>query len=304
MELKSTPVIGNFYDGGVPAHDGQPEVPANRAEAPRILLDRRDERGVEDFALMRRIGYDDPQFGELLVPKELGDFHTDLTSVPAIFTWLVPKSGAHLPAALLHDGLVHERNKPTYTSVRGVVVDRIDADRVFRDAMRDTGTGVVRRWIVWAAVTTASLWSGGRWSWGPAQVWRYRAAIVATYATIGYLAYCATADLFDVHAWAAWQLPWMGERDWWLELLGGISGAIAIPMLLSVLWGRYFRAGVIGSVALATLIHVTIAVAAVALAYQGAEWLARKSAAAALAVAVLALAGAAALWLSLLITGR
>jgi hypothetical protein len=135
-------------------------------------------------------------------------------------------------------------------------------------------------------------------------VWRYRVAIVATYATIAYLAYCATADLFDVHPWAAWQLPWMGERDWWLELLGGVSGAIAIPLLLSVLWGRYFGAGVIGSVALATLIHVTIAVAAIALAYQGAELLARKSAGAALAVVVLAAAGAAGLWLSLLVTGR
>ena len=36
------------------------------------------------------------------------------------------------------------------------VVDRVSADRVFRDAMADTGTGVVRRWIVWTAVTVAS----------------------------------------------------------------------------------------------------------------------------------------------------
>ena len=41
-----------------------------------------------------------------------GGLPTDLTSVPWLFTWLVPKTGAHLPAALLHDGLVGDHDDP------------------------------------------------------------------------------------------------------------------------------------------------------------------------------------------------
>ena len=41
----------------------------------------------------RRIAYRDRQLGELLVPRATATFRTDLTSVPALFTWLVPKTG-------------------------------------------------------------------------------------------------------------------------------------------------------------------------------------------------------------------
>ena len=36
------------------------------------------------------------------------------------------------------------------------VQGRIDADVVFRNAMRDAHVGLVRRWLVWAAVTTGA----------------------------------------------------------------------------------------------------------------------------------------------------
>ena len=105
------------------------------------MLERHSEEGVETIALERRLAYRDRHLGELLVPADAG-FRTDLTSVPALFTWLVPKTGAHLPAALLHDALVAGRDDPaSYASTEGHVVDRVEADRVFRDAMADTGTG-------------------------------------------------------------------------------------------------------------------------------------------------------------------
>ncbi len=61
----------------------------------------------------------------------------------------MPRTGAHLPAALVHDALVGQRDDgaASYVSTQGHVVDRVEADRVFRDAMADTGTGVVRRWL-------------------------------------------------------------------------------------------------------------------------------------------------------------
>jgi hypothetical protein len=91
-----------FYDGGMLADGDQPGIPPDPDASPRIVLERHTDNGLELFSLERRIAYRDRHVGELLVPARVG-FRTDLTSTPAIFTWLVPKTGAHLPAALLHD---------------------------------------------------------------------------------------------------------------------------------------------------------------------------------------------------------
>ncbi|MEU6375277.1 DUF1353 domain-containing protein [Streptomyces sp. NPDC046909] len=57
--------------------------------------------------MQRRIAYKDRHLGEPLVPRVTSASLSALTSVPMLFTWLVPKSGERLPAALLHDGLIH-----------------------------------------------------------------------------------------------------------------------------------------------------------------------------------------------------
>ena len=49
--------------------------------------------------------------------------------------------------------------------------------------------------------------------------------------------------------------------------LGGVM-AVTIPSALSLLWGRLWRAGLISGVALAVLLHVTLAVAALTGLYQ------------------------------------
>ncbi|MEL7207734.1 MAG: DUF1353 domain-containing protein, partial [Actinomycetota bacterium] len=79
-----------------------------------------DER--EMFELTKPIGYyDGPLDQVIVVPANLAKFQTDLTSVPRLFTWLVPRTGAHLPAALVHDGLVHRPDEPpTYISDKEV----------------------------------------------------------------------------------------------------------------------------------------------------------------------------------------
>ena len=108
-----------FYDGGTLPTAAGPGEPPDPGADPRIVLERHSEEGVETFALERRLAYRDRHLGELLVPAD-ADFRTDLTSVPALFTWLVPKTGAHLPAALLHDALVAGRGDPTsYVSTEG-----------------------------------------------------------------------------------------------------------------------------------------------------------------------------------------
>jgi hypothetical protein len=280
-----------FYDGGTLPRDGQPgEPPAPDADM-RIVLERHAEEGVETFALERRLAYLDRHVGELLVPADRG-FRTDLTSVPALFTWLVPKTGAHLPAALLHDALVAGRGDPTsYVSTEGREVDRIMADRIFRDAMADTGTGVVRRWIVWTAVTVATVLVGRRVPWSPVRHWSYRVAAAVTIAVILYLGYSSTSDLFDRSWVGAVEVPWMADRPFWVELAGGFSGAVVLPLALSLLWGRLRMAGGIAGVLLAVLLHVTVGLAVIAATYVAAERLARRSGAAAWALAAVVVGG-------------
>ena len=161
---------------------------------------------------------------------------------------------------------------------------------MFRDAMADTGTGVVRRWIVWSAVTTATIFVRGGLAglpgWTPLLRWAHRLGAGVSIAVILYLGWCATADLFDRDWPLAWAVPWMGDHPWWLELLGGLSGAVVVPLVLSLLWGRFRAAGAIAGVVLAVLLHVTVGLAAISLAYQGAERLAGRAPRLARALAV------------------
>jgi hypothetical protein len=260
MDLRvSKAQASRFFDGGT---DVEPPVPGTRV---RIELDRLvdEEGGREEFALRRRIGYRDDHFGQILVPDGFGAFRSDLTSVPTIATWLVPKTGSHLPAALLHDGLVHDPGTPpTYRCDQPV--SRVEADRIFRDGMRDTGVGVVRRWLVWSAVTMATM-HAARGS-GRAVVWLTALVVVG-------FGVWATLDLFDV-AEGRGDLPWMGGQVWWKELGGGAAGAVVIPLLLGFLWGRFRVAGWIAGVSIALLLHVTAAVGLVTGLYQVLEWLA------------------------------
>ncbi|GAA4091526.1 DUF1353 domain-containing protein [Nocardioides kongjuensis] len=260
------------------------------ADPPRIVLERVEagdvHRRTERFRMLHRIAYRDREYGDLLVPADLGTFETDLTSVPTIFTWLVPRTGRHLPPALIHDGLVHAPDEaPTYLSVEGRVLDRVAADRVFRAAMRDTDTGPVRSWLVWSAITLSTIWHGSA-SWTRATHLRYRVAAAASVAIIVVLGVLATLDLFDVID----EVPWMGDRSFVMELVGGLAGAVVVPLLLGLTWGRFAVAGVVSGIALAVLLHVTVALGLITLAYQAAEWIARRRPVAAIVIAGIVIA--------------
>jgi Protein of unknown function (DUF1353) len=254
-----TPQARRFYDGGVDASDGHAEVPPDPGSDPRIVLLRVTDSGREQFAMERRIAYADRHLGELLVPRATKTFRSDLTSVPALFTWLVPKTGQHLPATLLHDGLIHPPDDVTYVSTEGHVVLRAEADRVLRDAMADAGTALIRRWLVWSAVATATMLSGAGTGWSEGRTWRYRATAALTVVVIVALGVCATLDLFDVHVTGIPQLPWMRDRPWYAELAGGLAGAVVVPLALAPLWGPFRIAGAVVGVTLAVLLHVTLA---------------------------------------------
>lgn len=74
---------------------------------------------------------------------------SDLASVPPLLWWLIASYGQHTLAALLHDHLVG----------RPDLVDRVEADRLFRDGMGDLGVALVRRWVMWAVVCIATLFT-------------------------------------------------------------------------------------------------------------------------------------------------
>lgn len=278
--LPTAPRPGNFSNVDWPGGTPPPEHPLGD---PAVSLRRVEVGGREEFELLTRVRYDDGVLDTAIVVPVDGTFTTDLVSVPAIFTWLVPKSGKHLPAALVHDGLVGGDHHDYETVPPGRHIDRIDADRVFRDAMRDTHVGRIRRWLVWAAVSTASLCTGARDSWR----WWHRVWFVVATAlvvgAVGVLGVAATLDLFDGRLGTWFDVPWM-HGPWWAEVAQGLAGAVVVPPVLAVLFGRYWLVGAVVGVALATLLHVTALVAVVALSYQAAEWLVRSRAAWAAAV--------------------
>jgi len=230
--------MGRFFD----VEDGGP-----------LRLELRSVDG-RDFTVLRQIGYDSERHVEsFTVPADRRTFSTDLASVPAVLAWLVPRSGVFLPAAVLHDGLTEPGQ------YIGPQIDRPEADRLFREAMVDLGTGIVRAWLMWSAVTATTMWLVG--------TLRDRVVLVATTLAVVVLGLLATLDLFDV--WDV--LPWMGQRSTAAELAWGAVFAVLVPALLSVSWGRAWRAALIGGVALALLLHVTIVVTVLWAAYLALE---------------------------------
>lgn len=209
-----------------------------------------------EFRLLRRFGYKDRAHEEaFVVPLDPATFTTDLASVPKLFAWLVPGLGTHLPAVLLHDALVlndDERRRGVRHHI-GPTVDRLEADRILRDGMAGLGTPLLLRWIMWVGVVLATAWTDLR----PSAWWRL--LTVVTFGTVVVLGVLATLDVVD----AVDVLPWMGDRPWWVELAGGAAFAVVIPLALALLWGRLRPAAAIGGIALAFLLHVTVAVAAV-----------------------------------------
>ena len=235
-----------------------------------IRLARAHVVPAEDWNMECTIAYRDREFeamgeADFVAPRDLTRFTTDLTSVPQLLTWLVPRSGLHLPAALLHDALIppysamDANQKPLPDWTGPTTVSRQQADRVLRDGMADLGVPLLRRWMVWAAVSIPTAMKG---SW-----WR-KAVVVGTLAVIVALGYLATLNITGQIT----VVPWMGTLPVWRQLLQGLGMAVLVPVLLGLLWPKGTRtAGVIVGVSTATLIHVTVGVASIAAAYQVAE---------------------------------
>lgn len=265
MTKQRDPQIRRFYDGGTA--DGQPDP----SSPPIIALERSEGMHPDDFRMTRRVAYLDRRHGELLVPSDPTTFVTDLASVPSVFAWLVPRTGAHLRAALVHDALLEERGEGL--AYIGPEMPAEEAHRVFRDGLADSDVGLVRRWLMWTAVTLASMLNGRGTGWSVAEHWRWRITLAGTVLVVALLGLLSTLDVLDVHAPLVGGVPWTGEGEWWVRLCTGAAGAVAVPFVLGLIWGRFRVAGIITGIALALLLHVTVALIILTGIYQLVEWL-------------------------------
>lgn len=68
-------------------------------------------------------------------------FDYDLASIPQIFQNLISKVGLYDCAATIHDWLYAAQ-----------AIDRSEADKIFRNAMKESGVGFVERWTMYYAV--------------------------------------------------------------------------------------------------------------------------------------------------------
>lgn len=99
------------------------------------------------YQLLHRFIYVAPNGGEIIVPQW---FDTDFASIPRGFRWLFTGHDATRKPAVIHDYLY---NKGIGT--------RLDADRLFRLCMKESGVPGWKRHLAYAAVRL----SGG-FTWG------------------------------------------------------------------------------------------------------------------------------------------
>lgn len=196
-----------------------------------FILERADESESKEerFKLRERFRYDSKRTSASYIVPGDDSFRTDLASVPYFLTWLVPKGGTHTPAALLHDGLIPGRDEPQ--SYIGPPVTRREADVLFRDALGELGVPVIRRWLMFAGVSLPTIAERGKLRW---------AAIGIFVTVLTALVAAQTLDLFDTE-W--YQLPWMGDQSFGVELAIAFAVPIALTIVLLPLWWGWWRVG-------------------------------------------------------------
>lgn len=93
-------------------------------------------------------------------------FTTNFASVPRPFWWLIPRSGKYTWAAVLHDAIWCDTQKPPGERQ----VDPWDADGIFRRALKEAGVSQLRRYLMWAAVRLNAVIRGRFGKKGPIQL--------------------------------------------------------------------------------------------------------------------------------------
>ena len=232
------------FFGLLPEQGGpdQPTGPFRKWASDRraeVLLRQVDPK---TFRLVQPFRFDDGT-RKFDVPE---DDVTDLASTPRFLTWLVPRYGRHTLAALLHD---HLQDDETVTSEQ--------ADVIFREAMRNTGVPLSRRWLMWSAVALRTQWNLGGVRKVRAGAWVGAFALVAL--VVGIVAATSAISSFDLASVAL--------------AVGMVAVAVLSPVVLSFLWGANWKLGAFGGMAL-LLFTIPVALVLAALGtYFAVEWI-------------------------------
>ena len=185
-----------------------------------------DETGLEKYDLNE----DTRTFIRTVGPDTLGP--TDLASVPGPLRWFVNSYGAHTPAALIHDRLIGNKERPAE------LTDQM-ADRYFRFMLKSVNVSWLRRWMMWAAIAIRSRWVSSVLNKAKLVLWVLLSIVGMTALVLAIV-----------------------TPSW---ILAGV--AVGLPFLAAGLWGRQYAAGLVATLAAPWLLPPTVLAAAGYLVY-------------------------------------
>ena len=214
------------------------------ADAPDWTLRRLD---TGRYQLLAPVEYLECEGWSHVVHAHADGRDTDFASVPWFLTWLVPKDGRHTPAAILHDACIGGAEGVDYTTTRPGGIDDQHADFLFREAMQHAHVGVLRRWMMWTAVSLRTMWCGPDGQ--PRRV--VVAALAAIAAVWSVVAALVALDVPDFEQ-GGWHLPWFGSRpaveEMWHGLVVIAAGSAVCALLIGLVLRRR-RAFGVGAIA-------------------------------------------------------
>jgi hypothetical protein len=133
----------------------------------------------------------------------MGEFETDFASIPKPVRWLLDSAGRNSEAAVLHDAVWRESQRPVPPGEEPRV-DPWDADGMFRSSLRDTGSTALTRGLMWFAVRTTAMVNGRFGAEGPSlPVKLFQLAGMFTIGAVAALAPTIVAALGLVVFWIA-----------------------------------------------------------------------------------------------------
>lgn len=169
------------------------------------VVDAKRWRLLSDLILKGRLG-------DIIVVK--AGTITDFATVPQWLQSIFPKIGAWTEASVVHDELIYrlERYRRALKRWKGSkllrettpppeppLINSRDTDGIFRMIMEDRGVHFVTRWLAWAAVRWAALFSPARWGgW-----WHW-----PTTAQLAGVSLAALVVLVAIVRLVTWVVPW------------------------------------------------------------------------------------------------
>jgi len=198
------------------------------------------------FDLLEPFNYTRPDGTVIPVDhKWLGE--TDLASIPSFLGWFARRHGRYTPAALLHDELIPNDDPHALALPPPAQMGPIEADLLFRQAMRASGVALIKSWVLWTGVTLGTRFTRlGRWTAAAMVAW-----FVAALAGTGLLLYGLT-----------------GHWPWTVV-------ALVAPVPFAFLWGRQWPAGLIAGYAFWPVFFGSVPGILAYQVYRGAEWVAK-----------------------------